>query len=73
MSAWRDIATAPEGYDGRKFNRVLFLGHSKAKSFAERVCVSGWMNNDREPVHSYGYKLIITHWQPEPTPPEDGA
>ncbi|MDB5349106.1 MAG: hypothetical protein JWN86_353 [Planctomycetota bacterium] len=61
---WQPLETAPKGYDGVKFNHVLFRGVSKARSFSGPFYVSGWMDNDRKPVHEYAYKLIITGWKP---------
>ena len=61
---WQPLETAPVGYDGKRFNHVLFRGVSKARSFSGPVYVSGWMDNDRKPVHEYAYKLIITGWKP---------
>ncbi len=61
---WQPLETAPVGYDGKKFNHVLFRGVSKARSFSGPVYVSGWMDNNRKPVHEYAYKLIITGWKP---------
>lgn len=68
MSDWQPIATAPVGYDGTRWTYVLFKGYSKGRSFPGEVVVSGWMGKTHEgklaPVHSYGYKLVITHWRP---------
>lgn len=69
MSEWQDIETAPKGYDGQTWHYVLFRGVSKGRSFPGAVLVSGWMDNSRQPVHNYSYKLIITHWMPLPDPP----
>lgn len=61
---WRPIDSAPKGYDGEKFNYVLFKGYSKSGAFSGFVHISGFMDSDRKPVHFYNYKLIITHWKP---------
>jgi len=69
-SVWKPIETAPDGYDGKEFNYVLFRGYSKGRSFAHSVEVSGYMGVDndgkRVPIHFYAYKLVITHWAPIP-------
>lgn len=70
---WQPIATAPPGLADGKWTYILFSGYSKGKSFGGRVVVSGWMGKTHdgryEPVHSYSYKLVITHWMPLPGVP----
>ena len=66
---WQPIETAPPGYDWERFHPVLFLGHSKGRSFDGTTIVQGWMSHKREPVHNYNYKLVITHWMPLPPTP----
>lgn len=66
MSNWQPIETAPNGYDGTAFHRVLFRGRSKAGSFSGYAYVSGWMDHNRQPVHEYGYKLVIDAWMELP-------
>lgn len=74
-AGWQPIDTAPPGLADGKWTYVLFSGYSKGRSFAGRVVVSGWMGKTHdgryEPVHSYSYKLVITHWMPMPTDPDD--
>ena len=72
-SDWQPIETAPDGYDGKRFHSVLFRGTSRGGSFAGYAYVSGWMDRNRQPVHSYGYKLNITHWMPLPPAPSEDA
>ncbi len=71
MADWQPIETAPPGYtaDAGGFHYVLFLGYSKAGSFAGPVMVSGWMDSQRKPVVHYSYKLRLTHWMPLPDLP----
>lgn len=59
---WQPIETAPKGYDGQRFHYVLFRGTSRGRSFAGYAYVSGYIGHDRQPVHSYSYKLDITEW-----------
>lgn len=63
---WQPIETAPPGYADGRFVYVLFRGVSRGRSFDGDVVVSGWMDRNQTPVHSYGYKLTITHWMPKP-------
>ena len=72
-SGWQPIETAPKGYDGQRFHYVLFRGTSRGGSFAGYAYVSGYMDNNRQPVHSYGYKLHITDWMPLPAAQPEGA
>ncbi len=66
-SHWQPLASAPKGYDpGTGFHYVIFKGTSRGKSFSGEVVVTGYMSSTREPVHSYGYKLNITHWMEQP-------
>lgn len=69
LTEWQPIETAPKGYDGHKFTRILFKGYSKASSFSHDVYISGYMDSEREPVYFYRYKLVITHWMPLPESP----
>jgi hypothetical protein len=66
---WQPIETAPKGYDGTRFNYVLFWGVSAGRSFDHPVVVIGYMDHDRTPVQFYRYKLHITHWRPLPPAP----
>jgi hypothetical protein len=75
LRGWQPIATAPPGYENGKFHHVLFRGTSRGGSFAGYAYVSGWMSNDRKPMHSYSYKLDITDWMelpPDPPAPREG-
>jgi len=66
---WQPIESAPKGYDGKRFQYVLFWGVSSGRSFDHPVIVCGYMDHDRTPVQFYSYKLRITHWMPLPSPP----
>jgi hypothetical protein len=68
-SPWQPIETAPKGYDGKRFNYILFWGTSAGRSFNHPVVVCGYMDSERKPVQFYQYKLHITHWMPVPAPP----
>lgn len=65
----RPLGDAPVGYDGEKFNHVIFVATSKSGAFSGRVYVSGWMDHHRKPVHNYSYALNIIGWMPLPTAP----
>ena len=62
--SWQPLETAPAGNRNGQQQMLLFKGHSKARSFAGNVYVSGWVDRDGEPIYDYKYKLKITGWKP---------